>query len=243
LITDQKLATSEENISFLSPMSTLTLNETIREHFLTSLLSGNRMSGSKLIHDLLKEGVGIYDVYEWVIKETLYRVGELWEQNRITVAEEHLATSVAEAIMNEFFADIVSKDRKQRKVLVGCVEHELHQVGAKMVADVFEMKGWDSYFLGTGIPLEELIRFARELKPDVIAISISIYFHLPQLDAMLARIAEELPDMPMLVGGQAFRHGGTDVVAKYDRVTFIANLYELETFVDQYEVPWTKNLS
>lgn len=224
-------------------MSTLTQNKTIREQFLRSLLSGDRMGGSKLIHDLLNNDVGLRDVYEEVIKETLYRVGELWEQNIITVAEEHLATSVAEAIMNEFFADIVSKDRRQRKVLVGCVEHELHQVGAKMVADVFEMKGWDSFFLGTSIPLEELIRFARELKPDVIAISISIYFHLPQLDVMLARIAEELPDMPVLVGGQAFRHGGKDVVAKYGRVTFIANLYELELFIDQYQMPWTKNLS
>lgn len=204
-----------------------------RDRFLGYLLSGDRQGGSELVHGLFRDGLGVREVYEKMIKEALYKVGELWEQNKITVAEEHLATSVSEAIMNEFFSDIVSSERKQKKVLVGCVEQELHQVGAKMVADMFEMKGWDSYFLGANVPLEELIRFARELAPDLMAVSASIYFHIPQLDTMLRRIEEVFPELPVLVGGQAFRHGGRDTIDKYPNVHFASDLYALESFIDQ----------
>lgn len=206
--------------------------DAMRDHFLGYLLSGDRRGGSHYIHGLLKSDFTLSDIYEHVIKESLYMVGEMWEQNRVTVAEEHLATSVSEAIMNEFFPGIVSHHRIKKRVLVGCVEQELHQVGAKMVADIFEMKGWDSYFLGANTPQEELLRFAQDLKPDVIALSASIYFHIPQLEDMLCRTRELFPDTPVLVGGQAFRHGGRDIAESYPGVQFISDLFALEKVID-----------
>jgi MerR family transcriptional regulator, light-induced transcriptional regulator len=149
--------------------------------FLEALLLGNKQSGSDYVHKLLKQGMAFPEVYEQVIKQALYRVGELWEHNKISVAEEHLATSISEAIMNEMFSAIISPHRCSKKVLVGCVEQEQHQVGAKMVADMFESKGWDSYYLGANIPVTGLIDFARKLKPDMIALSATIYFHIPLL--------------------------------------------------------------
>ena len=202
--------------------------------FLEALLSGNKRSGSAYIHKLLEQGMAFPIVYEQVIKQALYRVGELWEHNKISVAEEHLATSISEAIMNELFAAIISPHRCSKKVLVGCVEQEQHQVGAKMVADMFESKGWDSYYLGANIPATELINFARQLKPDMIALSVSIYFHMPLFEKMVKTIYSELTSIPILVGGQAFRHGGSDVIERYSNTTLIKDLYDLEIFIDNY---------
>ncbi len=132
------------------------------ETFLNALLSGDRAVGANVVHELMQQGVSIYDIYENYIKSALYRVGELWEYNKITVAQEHLATSVSEAIMNELFSDIISHKRVKKKAMVASVEGEQHQVGAKMVADIFEMNGWDSYFLGANI-LEELRQANEQL--------------------------------------------------------------------------------
>lgn len=211
-------------------------NTTHPEHdrYLSLILEGNRAAASSHIKDLAAQGIGIRDIYESIIKTALYRVGELWENNQITVAEEHIATSVTESIMNEFFYDIVSRQRQARKVVLGCVESEFHQVGVKMVADIFEMKGWDTYFPGSNIPANEMIRYIEKQHPDMVALSVSIYFHIPLLEKML-RLIHHRFDLPVIIGGQAFRHGGQDMAERYPRTRYIANLKELETFIDQYQ--------
>jgi len=208
------------------------ITQEVTNEFMQSLLSGDRREGARIIQDLLFSGVPVQRAYEEVIKKALYHVGELWEHNQITVAEEHLATSVSEAIMNELFPALVSRARTNRKVLLGCVENELHQVGVKMVADVFEMKGWDTFFLGTGIPVHEMIRYAKSLRPDLFALSISIYFHLPVLEAMIGQIRQEFPETNILVGGQGFRHGGREVLQNLPGVLLIDDLYSLEQYID-----------
>lgn len=200
--------------------------------FLNALLSGDRAAGSLIVHQQLKNNVPVQHIYEQIIREALYSVGELWEYNKITVAEEHLATSVSEAIMNELFFNIISRKRLQKKALLGCVENEQHQVGIKMVADIFEMKGWDAVFLGANMPVNELIAYARKTPFDLIALSASIYFHLPNLINMISNIREAFPSLPLLVGGQAFRHGGKEMLEDDPYTFLLPDLFALETFIE-----------
>ena len=202
--------------------------------YLKLILEGNRAAASGHIRVLAAQGVSIQDIYEHIIKVALYQVGELWESNQITVADEHIATSVTESIMNELFYDIVSRQRRSRKVVLGCVETEFHQVGVKMVADIFEMKGWDTYFPGSNVPANEMIRYIDKQNPDMVALSVSIYSHIPLLEKMLRLIRQKF-DLPLIIGGQAFRHGGQEVAERYPNTRYIANLTELETFIDQHQ--------
>ena len=212
--------------------ATQTITSTANQELLHYLLEGNRHAASGFIHDMTKEGISVMDIYEKTIKTTLYRIGELWENNEITVAEEHVATSITEAIMNELYYKIISRTRKPYKVVLGCVETEQHQVGVKMVADVFEMKGWDTWFPGANIPLDDLIRFTKEKQPDMIALSASIHAHLSIMEKMLKAIHQHF-DLPVLVGGQAFLHGGQEITKQFPRTTYIANLQELASHIDQ----------
>lgn len=216
-------------------MSAIKQQSSHLETFLIALRSGDRAMGANVVQELMQQDISINDIYENYIKSALYRIGELWEQNKITVAEEHLATSVSEAIMNELFPGIISHKRVKKKAMVACVEGEQHQVGAKMVADIFEMNGWDSYFLGANTPSSEMISFAKTLHPSVFAVSVSIYFHLPLLETLLAQIHDSFPQTPVIVGGQAFRHGGVEVVNKYPNTLLVRNLYDLESYIKNYD--------
>ncbi len=202
--------------------------------YLKLILEGDRMAASGHIKDLAAQGVSIQNIYEHIIKTALYQVGELWESNQVTVAEEHIATSVTESIMNELFYDIVSRQRQARKVVLGCVETEFHQVGVKMVADIFEMKGWDTYFPGSNVPANEMIRYIDKQSPDLVALSVSIYSHIPLLEKTL-RLIRQKSDLPVIIGGQAFRHGGQEVAERYPNTRYIANLKELEDYIDQQQ--------
>ena len=206
------------------------VQETYRE-FLSALLSGKRSRCSELANNYLNEGSSIKELYEVIIKKALYEVGELWEYNKISVATEHLASAIVEGLLNELYSRIISGNRIKKTVIVSCVENEYHQVGIKMISDVFEMNGWSSYFLGANTPTEELITFAKDIKPDVFAVSLSIYFHMPMLEKMIVKIRKEFPEMPILVGGQAFRHGGQDILLKYSNVIYKGDLYGTELFI------------
>ena len=202
--------------------------------FLNLLIPGNRLKCSELINNYLKNDVSIKVLYENIIKNALYEVGELWEYNKISVATEHLASAIVEGILNELYFKIISSDKINKTVIVSCVENEFHQIGIKMISDVFEMNGWNAYFLGANTPINELISFAKTIKPDIFAISLSIYFHLPILEKMRPMIRNEFPKLPILVGGQAFRHGGQDILLKYDNVIYKPDLNTTELFIKNF---------
>ena len=199
--------------------------------YLENLLQGNRRNCSAIAKQYLGQNPSFLQLYEEVFKVALYEVGRLWETNQLSVASEHIATAITEGILNEYFEQIISKKRLNRKVVVACVEDEKHQVGVKMVADTFEMHGWESFFLGSGIPLVELIRYIHEVKPDLLAISLTIYFNFANLIKMLKKLREEFPDLQIIIGGQAFKHFSTEMISKVGNVVILTDLYLLEKFI------------
>ena len=207
-------------------------DELIVQDYLQNLLRGNRTKCSDIAHQYLEQNPSIKDLYERVFKVALYEVGRLWETNQITVATEHMATAVTEGILNELFEKIVPQKKYNKKVVVACVENEKHQVGIKMVADVFEMKGWESLFLGAGIPTSELVKFIHETQPDILAISLSIYFNYANLQKMLEDLRAEFPDLQIILGGQAFNRASAKAILRLGNVLFLPDLYVLEKYIE-----------
>ena len=202
--------------------------------FLKALLSGNRMKCSEISAELLNAGFSIKDLYEKIVKQALYDVGELWETGKISVATEHLASAIVEANLNEQYYKVISNTIEINKsVVAACVENEFHQIGIKMVSDIFEMNGWNAHFLGANTPTNELIGFIKEVKPDLLALSLSIYFHLPTLEYMLTAMQQEMPNLPILIGGQGFRYGGLDILNRYRNLVYLPDLNSLESFIKQ----------
>jgi methanogenic corrinoid protein MtbC1 len=209
--------------------------ETVYRDYLSALLAGDRTQCSRIVKEQIDRALSIQDLYEGLFKRSLYEVGALWEENRISVAVEHMATAITEGLMNGLYDRIVSARRTPRKAIVASVTDELHQVGGKMVADVFEMKGWDSYYLGADIPSGELIRLARDLAPDVVGLSMSLYFHLGSLKRMASMLRDQFPDLPIIVGGQGLRHGGGKALENQPNLAYIDSLAALERFIDAFD--------
>ncbi|HPE87129.1 MAG: cobalamin-dependent protein [Bacteroidales bacterium] len=203
------------------------------KNYLEALLKSDKQGAQEVILSLLNHGESVTDIYEHIIKPALYRVGELWESNIITVAQEHIATAITEAVMNQMLAFMITESTGNKTILLGCVENEYHQVGIKMVADLFEAQGWDTHFLGSNTPLNDLIQYAKKIDPAVFALSASIYFNLPVLLSMIEKIQNNFSDALILVGGQAFRHGGKNLLGTREKVLILHDLYEVNQFLTQ----------
>jgi len=205
------------------------------ESYLQYLLEGNRRECSSIVKEYLADKHSFNELYEKVLKVALYEVGRLWEQNKITVAAEHMATAITEGILNELYPEIIPKKYNGKKVVLACVDKEEHQVGIKMVADVFELNEWESFYLGTGFPTSELIKFVAEVKPHVIAISLSVYFNFGNLKRMLADLNSIYPKLPIIVGGQALLHISTNPLDEFPQVSYLTDLKQLVDYIVKFK--------
>jgi methanogenic corrinoid protein MtbC1 len=104
-----------------------------------------------------------------------------------------------------------------------------------MVADIFELNGWDGYFLGANTPVRDLLDMLREKNPQILALSLSVYFNMDFMHHVLQQVQDEIPDQQIIVGGQAFRWGGTDIQDKYSNVRYVPSIKELERMLNAYE--------
>ncbi|MCF8304548.1 MAG: cobalamin-dependent protein [Bacteroidales bacterium] len=207
------------------------IEEKTYRKYLEALIKGDKATCSVIIKEKLDANINIKELYTGLFQRSLYKIGELWESNRISVATEHLATSITESLMHMTYPIIFESEHIGKKAVISCVASEFHQIGGKMVADIFELHGWDGYFIGANTPEYELYRMIHDKKPDVLALSLSLYFNLPKLLHLLEQINEWFPGLDIIVGGQAFRWGGREEVEKYEKVNYLSSLDELEEFI------------
>jgi methanogenic corrinoid protein MtbC1 len=132
--------------------------------YLQALLQGDRKKAGIIIGDAVQNGISIKDIYIQVFQRTQQELGRLWHINKITVAQEHYCTAATQMIMSQLYPFIFSGEIKERHIVIACVGGELHEIGARMVADIFEIEGWDSYFIGANTPLKDLLHTIRAKK-------------------------------------------------------------------------------
>ncbi|NCC28915.1 MAG: hypothetical protein EOM22_12435 [Gammaproteobacteria bacterium] len=208
------------------------------ERYLQALIAGDSTSCAHLVDKALAAGIPVPGVYEGLMKPALYRIGELWARNQVSVACEHLATTITEGLLNRVYPSIVHARHCGRKVVLATVEDELHQVGLKMVGDLFEMHGWDARLMLAGASIDCLLESIERERPDVVGLSFSVDFHVDALKGMLRRIRAAYPELPILIGGQGLAHGGHGGLDAEPGVTCIASLDALSRLL-QSEPPWT----
>ncbi|MFP4185359.1 MAG: B12-binding domain-containing protein [Thermoplasmata archaeon] len=204
------------------------IDEKTYQEYLEKLLEGDKGGCTEIVESLLDEDIEIEDLYTHLIQRSMYEVGELWESGDISVATEHIATSITERILTQVYPEVLSSTRKGKSVIIACIANEYHQIGGRMVADIFEMAGWDSYFVGADTPIQDLLDLIEENEPNVVGFSLAMYFNLPELLEFIEKVREEYPNMKILVGGQAFSSGGSEVLDDYEDTEYISSIKELK---------------
>ena len=176
----------------------------IRKAYLGHLLKGETRKAQDLIEETRKQGVPLVEIYESILARTMVEIGNLWHRNIITVDKEHYATSVTQTIMSSFYDEIFARPRKNKSLLSCTVGTELHEMGIRMLSDIFEYRGWDTYYMGAALPREAVIRSIEEHKPDLVALSVTMPIYLVDCREIVCSIRDRYPDIKIAVGGQAF---------------------------------------
>ena len=157
-----------------------------------------------LIRRFIDQGIKLDDIYVEILSESMRRVGELWHTAEITVDTEHYCTSVTQMAMAQMYDRLFDGERKNRMILSVCPGMELHEMGARIVSDLFENHGWDSIFLGAAVPVDYIVDSVKENHPDLVTLSVSMPQHLMECEKAVMEIKKEFPDIKIAVGGKAF---------------------------------------
>ena len=174
------------------------------EQYMESLKRREPRRSVELVREFRDRGIPLPDIYVEILSESMRRVGELWHNAKITVDAEHYCTSVTQMAMAQMYDALFEGARNHKTVLCACPGMELHEMGARMVADLFAGAGWDSIFLGAAVPVDYILESIRENRPDLLTLSVSMPQHLIDCQAVVERTRQEFPDIKIAVGGKAF---------------------------------------
>lgn len=189
-------------------------------NFYNNLIEGNKNNCSDIVNSLLEEGVDLTDIYVNLFQKSLYRIGKLWDSSKLSIPEEHLATNIISFLIEKYSpSPVITRDEK---AIVTCIDKEFHEIGAKMVAKIFELNGYKTYYLGASVPTKEVIKFIRQIDPQVIAISWSLYLNLARFLDVLDSITKMFVNKKIYVGGQALADNSEQLLKKYINVYHIS---------------------
>ena len=189
--------------SFLDPGQRLS---PLAHEYLHQMLGGYRQAAGQLVFDAADRGEPVHDLYLQVFQPALREVGRLWQLKKISVAQEHFCSIATQIVMSQLLLRAPNAQRCGHGVVVACVSGDLHELGARMVADFLEMAGWDTYFCGANTPHTAVVQSVLERAADVLAVSVTMGYHLHAVQDLveLVRAEPRCARLRVMVGGHPF---------------------------------------
>lgn len=129
------------------------------------------------------------------------RVGELWQTDAWSVAQEHAATGIVDIALAEL--ELTNDVLPSRgRVVVTCAEGEWHALPARMLAEQLRRLAWSVTFLGSSTPAVHLGRLLRSV--EVVAVAVSCSMPIFLFGAQRSIDAAHREGLPVVAGGAGF---------------------------------------
>lgn len=138
-------------------------------------------------------------------------IGDLWTIGDLPIAAEHLASEVVVHALKE---GIRADQQWGPLVLAACLPGERHEWGFLSTLCQVQRGGWQIRYLGTDLPLDELVHAAWRVMPGAVALSVSDPETCDQvMDELLALPARLPPSVFASIGGAGIEGRKTALAA------------------------------
>lgn len=169
-----------------------------------------------LVRGSIADGTRIYEdharlfspasFFERVLRPVMHKVGEDWAAGRMSIATEHVASNVAQALVRSAMEGVTGSGRRKKKVVICVPAGEEHRIGCDVLEAYLSAKGFLVYNMGTSVPTESILGFIKKNKPDAVLLSITLPENIAA-GGRLARKIRERTGTRVLAGGYAFADG------------------------------------
>lgn len=178
----------------------------IVEEYINPLLAGNRIACREFVFGKLDKSGDPIRLYHELLWPAMDRVEKLYRADRINVAAEHMATRINRCIADQLQSRLPKANPNGKRILIACAEGEPEELGAQMCADLFEARGWEVYFIGGGVPNDEVLSLTGQLRPEILLIFGTQPGGVPGIRKLVEMIREIgiNPTMNIIVSGGVF---------------------------------------
>src|SRR5918993_266932 len=170
--------------------------ELLAEATFGALLDGSAEKASALLTDAHASGRGLAALFDEVLCPSMRRVGDLWHEGELTVAQEHVATRGA-----------LSEAEPSAPLAVCCgAEEDFHELPVNCSELVLREGGWAVLNLGANTPFYALAEAVARRGPRLVAVAATV---LADLDRAVRefkdlRAAAARAGAAVVLGGAGF---------------------------------------
>jgi len=174
---------------------------------LLALLEARHADALDLLLGAAAGGVPLAEIESEIVAPVQWEMGRMWQRGEVDVHEEHLGTGILEEALVLLRARMSPREPNGRSVLVSSAPGNLHVLGARLVADHFEMDGWSTLRLGQDLPAEDIVQATFSFPVDLVALSVTLASQVRASAAVveLLRASRGAEAPRILVGGPPFQ--------------------------------------
>ncbi|MFW6066232.1 MAG: cobalamin B12-binding domain-containing protein [Planctomycetota bacterium] len=183
----------------------MTIAELFKQ-YIEHVFAGKRCEARELIYAAQDRGVPARKLLQKVVWPAMEQVERLYREDELPRISEHMATRINRMIADQLHGMLAREPKNGRRMVVLCGDGESEELGAQIVADLFEAEGWTVWFLGSGVPNDEVLEFLGKRTPDVLCIHGTRPPEVPGVRNLISLIREVgiCPDMQVMVVGGVF---------------------------------------
>lgn len=126
--------------------------------------------------DLMREAQSFFDLNTFffkVISPAMVELGEAWFYGKIRATTEHFASAIVRGRLLTLFQSFPIR-RSAPFIMLGCAPTEQHELSALMFATLLRSSGYRVEYLGPDIPVDDLVDYAAEVRPDLVILTASM---------------------------------------------------------------------
>jgi methanogenic corrinoid protein MtbC1 len=173
--------------------------------YLQKVLEGNVADAIGLVTAAAVNGLGSRAAYTDVLLPAQREVGRLWHAGELSIAEEHMVTSATLRTMSVIASQAPRAPANGRTVVVAAVAGNVHDVGLRALADMYQLAGWRVIFVGSDVPMLDLPTMLGFFEADLLMLGATLATHVPRVEQAIRSIRERCERrVKVVVGGSAF---------------------------------------
>lgn len=180
--------------------------DVLLERFFTALISGDRAAARGVVHEALDADCSAQQITMGLFWPTLQHVQNLRRADQLAALGYAFAIRTLRQQIDQNQMRLDQKPNRDERVLLVCGDEMGEELAAQIACDLLEADGYEMYFAGGGIAVDEVAARVAEVRADRLVIFGATAAIVPGTRALIDRLQEigANEGLQVILGGGVF---------------------------------------